>query len=453
MSTIIPRGGVAGLFAIALALSGSIGLWLTPGSASAVPAFATQTGQSCQACHVGGFGPQLTAYGRAFKIRGYTSRSGGWTIPVSAMLEASYVHTSKPQTAPPADGYDPNNNFSLDQLSLFLAGGLGDHLGAFAQVTYDGVGKAWHWDNLDVRAVTNASLHGHDAVVGMSLNNAPGVQDPWNTLQAWGFPYAASALTPGAPAAPIMGAFAQTTLGVTAYAWIDNSLYLEAGGYQSPSESFITHLGADPTSPGSIAGIAPYVRLAWQKAVGSRTYQIGGFFYDAAINPALDLTTGLHDHYTDLGVDGSVLATLPSGDTLTFNARYTHERQNLRATQALGDSANSRLTLDDLRFDLSYYYRNHYGLTVGAFDTWGSRDSILFGGTANEKPDTSGVMLQVDATPWGAGRSPLGPRFNTRVGAQFTHYFSYAGSALNYDLAGRDAADNDAFRLFLWVAY
>ena len=36
--------------------------------AHALPSFAAQTGQPCTACHIGGFGPQLTPLGRAFKI-------------------------------------------------------------------------------------------------------------------------------------------------------------------------------------------------------------------------------------------------------------------------------------------------------------------------------------------------------------------------------------------------
>ena len=42
--------------------------------ADAVPAFAQQTGQPCTTCHIGSFGPQLTPFGRAFKIGGYTLR-------------------------------------------------------------------------------------------------------------------------------------------------------------------------------------------------------------------------------------------------------------------------------------------------------------------------------------------------------------------------------------------
>jgi hypothetical protein len=53
-------------------------------AAHAVPAFAVQTGQPCTACHIGAFGPQLTPFGRAFKIGGYTQGGGqGPEIPLA----------------------------------------------------------------------------------------------------------------------------------------------------------------------------------------------------------------------------------------------------------------------------------------------------------------------------------------------------------------------------------
>ena len=39
----------------------------------ALPSFARQTGQRCAACHVGGNWPQLTPWGRFFKLAGYTA--------------------------------------------------------------------------------------------------------------------------------------------------------------------------------------------------------------------------------------------------------------------------------------------------------------------------------------------------------------------------------------------
>src|ERR1700760_1554891 len=95
-------------------------------AANALPAFAAQTAQPCQTCHVGGFGPQLTPYGRNFKIHGYTQRAGGFTLPFSAMAVASYVRTAKDQEPP--RHYAPNNNTTIDEIAVFLAGGFGQHL-------------------------------------------------------------------------------------------------------------------------------------------------------------------------------------------------------------------------------------------------------------------------------------------------------------------------------------
>jgi hypothetical protein len=83
-----------------------------PRSARAIPAFAVQTGQPCTTCHIGAFGPQLTAFGRAFKIGGYTQTGGDATTPVpfSLMLIGSYSNTTKGQGAPAANNYGANGN-------------------------------------------------------------------------------------------------------------------------------------------------------------------------------------------------------------------------------------------------------------------------------------------------------------------------------------------------------
>src|SRR5579859_2575092 len=69
--------------------------------AHAVPSFAAQTGQACAMCHIGAFGPQLTPYGRAFKIGGYTQDGGqglAAQVPLAAMVLSSFTqtHTSQP---------------------------------------------------------------------------------------------------------------------------------------------------------------------------------------------------------------------------------------------------------------------------------------------------------------------------------------------------------------------
>jgi hypothetical protein len=420
--------------------------------AAAVPAFAEQTGQPCAGCHVGGFGPQLTPYGREFKLHGYTTRTVSFNVPLSAMVVASYVNTEGAQNPPPGN-FKANNNVALDQISLFLAGGLGQHFGAFVQATYDGIHNAYHWDNTDLRAVTTITIKKVSVLLGLSANNAPTVQEVFNTTPGWGYPYTTSALAPTPGTAPIIGSFAQNTVGLTGYAWIDDSLYVEAGGYGSPGASFLTHAGVDPTAPGAIDGVAPYVRLAYDKNWGDQNVEVGGFWMRSNLFPGLDRTTGLTDHYDDWGLDASYQRFAAKHDVWTLNARYTHETEDLAASQALGSVANGRDTLQDVRVDASYYWRDEVGFTVGAFDTWGSTDTLLYAGNRTMRPDSSGVLLQVDGTPFGRGRSPLGPRFNVRVGAQYTDYVSFDGARNNFDGAGTNAKDNNTFRVFVWAAY
>lgn len=444
-----PSCGLALLVALCLFSAGAR-------PAQAVPAFGIQTGKHCQACHVGGFGPQLTPYGREFKLTGYTDRTNSFNAPFSAMAVMSYVQTQKDQVNPPAAGYRTNDNLALDQVSLFFAGGFGEHLGAFVQTTYNGTAKAWNWDNLDIRATTKTTIARLPTVVGLSVNNSPSVQDAWNTLPAWGYRYTTSSLAPSPSASPLIsGALAQTTLGATAYAWINTQYYLEAGAYGSPGATTLVRLGVDPTSPGSIQGLAPYVRLAYKKAFKIGVFEMGAFGMDTAINPGLDRSTGLTDRYTDIGLDGSYLKTFQGGNVLSINARYLSERQSLDATCAL-DAAGpdcARNSLREIRADASYYWRNEIGGTVGVFNTTGSANPTLYADNRVSKPDSTGMLFQLDGTPFGSSYSPLGARFNIRAGVQYTLYTQFDGAGVNFDGAGRNARDNNTARVFLWVAY
>ncbi len=421
--------------------------------AAAVPSFAAQTGQPCAACHVGGLGPQLTPFGREFKLRGYTARATPFSVPLAAFLQTSFVHTQKDQQPPPAPAYGANDTLAIDQISLFVAGGFGNHLGAFIQNTYDGIAKAFHWDNLDVRATTKTRIAGHDAVLGLDLNNNPGVQDAFNTLPAWGFPYTTSTLAPAPAAAPLIGGLPQTVLGLSAYAWLDSRLYGELGAYRSLGAGFLTHAGVDPFTPGKIDGLAPYARLAWQAKAGPATWSLGAFLLDARLFPGRDETTGSTDGYLDLGLDASGHLVTGAGDVVTFNARYTAQDERLGASRLLGLASNEHDWLQDARADASYYWRNKYGATLGLFRTWGSADPLLYGGDRTGRPDSGGAVFELDATPFGDGRSPLGPRFNLRVGLQYTLYFQFNGAGRDFDGAGRAAADNNTFRVFTWVYY
>lgn len=442
------------VFPLALA---ALPLLMASQSAHAVPAFADQTGQPCEACHVGGFGPELTPFGREFKLNGYTMRAKSFNLPVSAMAVASFVHTRRDQVPAP-DGLDANDNWTFDQGSVFIAGGIGHHFGGFAQITYDGIGKAWSWDNLDLRAVTTGRVFGQDAVFGLTLNNGPTIQDAWNTTPAWGFPYTDTAASGTPAAAPLIdGRLAQNTLGVSAYSWIGQKWYLEAGAYSSPAASTLNWLGADPFDPGDVSGLAPYGRFAWQGNLGGGTLELGAFALKANVNPARDRSSGFKDRFTDVGLDASWQKPFGNGNTVSAQVRYIHESSDLQASCALalvGDGSDigcAKTTLNQLRGDVSVSYKGKFGATVAGFSTTGSSNANLYGPSG--KPDSDGVMVQLDYTPWGNGKSPLGPRVNVRVGVQYTAYGKFDGASTNYDGAGANASDNNALRVFTWVAF
>jgi hypothetical protein len=432
-------------FRILLALVATV---LSVNEALAIPAFADQTGQPCSSCHVGGFGPQLTVFGREFKILGYTVRSKEGSIPVSAMAIASFLHTSADQLAAPH--YASNDNVALDQISLFLAGGYSDNLGGFSQFTYNGIKHAFSWDNLDLRAVDQLTVHGTDVVAGLSLNNSPTVQDPWNTLSAWGFPYTSSGLAPSPGAATVLsGGLAQSAVGVTAYAWWNSAIYTEAGLYATPGRGFMRAVGADGGAV--IRGSAPYFRLGYQKDYGQQNFHFGVTGLFPSLYPGGDRSANASDAFQDLGADASYQYVGDGSNIYQLNARYTHEQRLLNATYALGGSSHTSDTLQEFQADASYYWHNQIGVTAGYFSSWGSSDSLLYAGNLAAKPDSAGFILQLDGTPFGQTAS-LGNHVNLRVGVQYRHYTSFNGATRNYDGAGSNSSGNDSFRIFTWVA-
>lgn len=171
----------------------------------------------------------------------------------------------------------------------------------------------------------------------------------------------------------------------------------------------------------------------------------------AAINPGRDRTTGLTDHYADVGIDASWLRPLASGNTVAVILRYTHEASNLLASCALGligDGATpdcAKTVLNEWRGDVTYNWRGKVGATLAGFATTGTSNTAIYAPT--NRPDSNGVTAQVDYTPWGTGNGPLGPRMNLRLGVQYTADGRFNGGVDNWDDNGAKAADADTLRL------
>ena len=431
-------------------------LFALPRPALAVPSFARQTGMPCSQCHTLSFGPALTAYGRQFKLNGYSFGEGEHPMPVAFMIQGGFSHTDTALPEPPAPHFGTQDNLSVDQVSLFYGGRITEHSGAFVQVTYSGEDRHTSWDNLDIRYARAVNFAGTDAVVGLSLNNSPTVQDLWNSTPAWGFPYISSPLVPAPAAATLIeGGLAQTVLGVTAYAMIHDHVYLEAGVYRNLSDHWLSNMGLTADDNPHIDGVAPYWRLTYQTSHEAHYFSLGTFGLEAKLQP--DTTVPDIDRYTDFGFDATYQYADSNPSAVTVNASYIHEDRDLRATANAGGASGASHHLDTARVDASYIYNQTWSAGAGLFDIRGDQDPLQYGpgafyGSAAASPDTRGYLLQFEYVPFGKGDSWGRPWVNVRLGLQYTGFLRFNGASSNYDGAGRSAGQNNSLFLFLWMA-
>jgi hypothetical protein len=302
---------------------------LMPRPTAALPLYARQTGQPCATCHTAFL--ELTPFGRRFKLGGYTLDGGDWSgPPFAVMLQApTYTHTEAGQPGGAAPHFGPNNNFAFQQASLFTGGRITDNLGAFIQGTYDGVGRSFSWDNTDVRFAKSLDIDGHTLLWGVTTNNNPTVQDVWNTIPAWSFPYISSELAPTPTASTfIEQVYAQQVVGVTSYGFLDDLFYLEFGGYRPLSNNTQKALGISPTGQSPISGVAPYWRLAAEPNFGNNSWEVGTFGLASKVYPT-GLSGAGTDSFTDIGIDSqyqylgdphTVTAGLPGSTRTTIRA-------------------------------------------------------------------------------------------------------------------------------------
>lgn len=116
-------------------------LFLAPLDAGAVPSFERQTGAQCAACHT--VFPELTPFGRWFKLRGYTLSSGEKSsglasLPLSALLMVSNTST-KNMTGAGSENFPRNNQTIPQTVGVYYAGRISEKSGAFVQYSYDGI--------------------------------------------------------------------------------------------------------------------------------------------------------------------------------------------------------------------------------------------------------------------------------------------------------------------------
>jgi hypothetical protein len=423
-------------------------------TAQALPSFARQTGQQCVACH-NGF-PELTPYGRQFKLNGYTfTNNQGPLVPLAALFVESYSHTQKALDAPIAPGTSRNDNLNPDVALLFYGGKIADNIGAYASGAYVPLVHQFSVGHTDIRYANSAILFGKDATFGVSINNSPGQTDPWNSSQNFSFyPYDSSIFTPSPVASPaVQGRYASEVIGGTAYISWNQLLYAAAGAYTGINPATLNSIGISTRGLSPIMGAAPYWRLAVEPAWGHNTWEFGTFGTAFSAAPH-DVRTAGTDKTYDVGVD-TEYQYFADINSVSVIASYIFEHSSFDASKVLGFSDNSTDSLRAINAKATYTYDQNYSANLGYFRTTGSRDQALYGsgGAADGSPNSAGVIAEVDYYAFNRGGPDFWDALNLKVGLQYVVYTRFDGATKNYDGLGRNASDNNTLLLYTWLPF
>ena len=417
-------------------------------NARAVPAFARQTGQNCLACHAGGQFPELTPYGRLFKLTGYTI--GKRSIPLAIMGVFGSTNVKGPAATGPGHTAT-DGTLTFDTGSLFIAGKITDKSGLFAQLTYDNyagdTNASGHVssDNTDFRYADRIIDNNQDLIYGFDVNNNPGVQDVWNSTPAWGYNVVPISTGFGAAVGPMInGTLASQAVGTGAYLYWDKTVYAEISGYRTGDGvySFMTQGNGQQLY---IKGENPYLRLALTHEWGAQNVMIGYSYFD--VEQYTDPTRTLTNHYRDNTVDFQYQYLL---DPHTFTAEITRTNETVN----YGDAGAVPDTVNSLLAKASYTYQAKYGAALSYFNISNSSNNAV-GGTLNPMLASASEMAGQAGTEGWTPEIFYLPIQNVRIGVQYTMFDKVNGVASGPGTGtynGKASGDN-AVVFYVWGAF
>ncbi|HYA59807.1 MAG TPA: hypothetical protein VED85_05570, partial [Burkholderiaceae bacterium] len=387
------------------------------------------------------------------------------------------------------------NKSEMVQWSVFFGGKLTDNLGMFGQYTFSGApfdaltaGWTGAEDNTEFRYVHRFSSGSGtlepDTVVGIDVNNNLTMQDVWNAVPQWKFPwfpygvgthpqagFAPSAVTflDGADSGGTTGP--QRSIGAGAYIWWHKTIYAELSLYHQPwglfswlvngSNAQTNAVGTNDAPSDIIDGWAPYYRLAWSHDWGYNSAEVGIFGITAktffcnptsgsACNPVSNATSSFRDY----GVDAQYQYNKNEPWVFSGAASYIHESKDLTPLVNAANygfaqmASNSSDTVNEFNIKGTVYYVRQYGVTLGYSSYSGSSDPILYGqgapgGSATGSPSSSWWTLELNYLPVQ----------NMRFSLAYFDYTKINGGSSNFDGFHNNASGQNMFYGAIWWAF
>lgn len=426
--------------------------------AHALPSYARQTGQRCAACHVGGNWPQLTPWGRFFKLSGYAAgrsfvdKEGFNYVPLGLFGQAGITWAAQPNDAQGNPVVTQNGTPEAYQFSVELGTKLSDWAGVFAEYGIGNNFPGWKGASgpVDVRATHFFHTAKHELLIGFDSNNDPSVQDVWNTVPSWTFPFYGSPQSPGPPASPVIASLAQETGSAGLYTLLDRTFYVELSMYRV-GNGFFRFMNAGTsyaTGAQYLQGWNPYWRAYWTRESGPNVWMAGTFGIAAKLYPDSAAPSGPTDSFIDTGFDTQYQHLSDIGK-LTFRSAYIYESQSWDASYPVGAVSSPKGNLKSLNLSASFAIRDAWTITGGYLLSNGNSNSALYGVTdsngnlLSSKPNTIEYELELDRTI----------TQNVIASLQYTGFTKFNGLSTNIDGLGRKPSDNNTVWLSVFFAF
>ncbi len=409
-------------------------------------------GMECSGCHA--VLPELNAFGRVFKARGYALGNAlddekfPLDLPLSAAMVASVNSIANTTNVEP-DMIPRNGQLSLQQASACYGGRIAGDFGALAQIYYDGIEKSWGFEMIDLRYANSATLPGGSEMVwGLTLNNNPSLADLYNSTPMWGFPHVMGEAGVMPPTVLLDNTLFGQVGGVGGYGYWNSTVYAEFALYGTTNSGFMRPLGWGFAKEDIVKNAAPYWRLAVERTWGAHMVEVGTLGLVANVYPDPQNLGTPTNRFTDYGFDAQYQFD-SDPHIVTAHALWIRERQNWNASFAMGATSNPSDTLTMARVDVHYYYQRRYGIGVQRFATTGDNDQLKYDtgepvtGSAAGSPSTRGWVFEVDYLPvnW------------IKIGLRYMVYNQFNGANTNYDGFGRNAKDNNATYFYAWFLF